>query len=154
LEFLLASPKLLEFPYYRPYGAVVGQQPRMFVNFRNPFPDPIPWSVGETEVLVTVDSGADVTQLPPHFAERLSVDLNRLTEQKIGTVGRHRIRVYERVSLRAYLCGEWILLPVRFQVEAGGSPVLGRAGVFETLQIAFVERDKVIYGGRPAPPAR
>jgi hypothetical protein len=109
------------------------------------------WSV-ETQVLVTVDSGADVTLLPPQFAERLGVDLRLLKKEDTGSVERgRRIPVYEKVSLRAYLCEDWISLPVKFYVNDNGAAVLGRAGAFEELQIAFVERDKIIYASRLAP---
>ncbi len=123
----------------------------MLVRFRNPSPPSGSWPV-ETEVLVTVDSGADVTLLPPAFAERLSVNLGDLTEGNVGSIGAP-VRAYEAVRLRAELCGEWIGLPVRFYVEEGKA-VLGRAGAFEAFQLAFVERDKIIYASRVKRPGR
>jgi len=50
--------------------------------------------------------------------------------------------------LRAYLCEDWVELPVRFYVNNNRTAVLGREGAFDVLQIAFVERDKVIYASR------
>jgi hypothetical protein len=92
-----------------------------------------------------------VTLLPPQFADRLGVELSRLKRETTGTVERSRgIPVYQKVPLLAYLCEEWISLPVRFYVNDDGAAVMGRAGAFEELQIAFVERDKVIYASRLA----
>jgi hypothetical protein len=147
LELPLAKNKRLDFSFYRSYRAIStgGQPPQMFVRFRNPSPRPSAWSV-ETGVLVTIDSGADITLLPPQAAERLGVELESLKKETIGSIERGRgIPVYQRVRLRAFLCEDWIELPVRFYVQDQGSAVLGRAGAFEKLQIAFVDRDKVIY---------
>jgi len=120
----------------------------MLVRFSNPSPMPRAWSV-ETGVLVTIDSGADTTLLPPQSAERLGVDLESLKKETVGSVERGRgVEVYQKVQLFAYLCEQWIGLPVRFYVSDQGRAVLGRAGAFEQLQIAFVERDKVIYASR------
>jgi len=112
---------------------------------------PSAWSA-RTQVLVTVDSGADFTHLPPQAAERLGVDLGSLRKEITGTVEKgRRVAVYEKVWLLAYLCEEWIDLPVKFYVDDMGAAVLGRAGAFEELQIAFIEREKVIYASRLAP---
>jgi hypothetical protein len=59
-----------------------------------------------------------------------------------------RVLVYEKIWLSAYLCEDWIKLPVEFYVTDSGAAVLGREGAFEELQIAFVERDKIIYASR------
>lgn len=112
---------------------------------------PSTWS-SRTQVLVTVDSGADFTHLPAQFADRLGVELGHLKKEYTGTVEKgRRVAVYEKVPLLAYLCDEWIDLPVKFFVEDIGTAVLGRAGAFEELQIAFLEREKVIYASRRSP---
>lgn len=120
----------------------------MSVRFRNPrFSPGLP--PFETQVWVTVDSGADVTLIPPQFAEDLGVDLGSLKQRTTGSIERGRsVRVYEAVELLAYLCEEWIPLPVKFYVREKGAAVLGRAGAFEELQIAFVDNRKIMYASR------
>lgn len=117
----------------------------MLVKFRNDSAPPSAWRV-TTEVLLTVDSGADVTLLPPQFAEHMSVDLSGLRTGNVGSIGAP-VCAYEAVRLHAYLCREWIPLPVRFYVKSGAA-VLGRAGAFEAFRLAFVEQDKIIYASR------
>lgn len=138
----LERPIALEFAHRRSYGDL--GSPRMIVEFRSHDSDNV--YLGRTIVMVTVDSGADVTMLPGRFATPLRVPLESLPQTSIRGAAGVRVPCYAPVDLEARLCGRWVKVPVRFfagEDRTGG--LLGRAGAFESMRLAFVHGESVMY---------
>ncbi len=102
--------------------------------------------LGRATVLVTIDSGADVTVISNRYAAELHVDLEQLkpTRSMRGAGGTH-YPVYQKTWLEAHLCGKWIRLPVLFYANDTPRGLLGRAGAFEAIRIAFVHGRQVMF---------
>ncbi len=123
----------------------------MCVEFRSHGPAPRNELLGSALVLVTVDSGSDVTMLPRRFAVPLRITLEDDKVNTIAGAGGSLVECYPRVELEARLCGEWVRLPVRFfasESRTGG--LLGRAGAFEALRILFDDARATMYAATPA----
>lgn len=109
----------------------------MMTNFRNL--DPVSRRlVGSTRIALLVDSGADMSSLPDSHALGLGVRLSTLPEIDVeGAGGIERRRGPH--WLTAELCGRWVPIPVTFfPVSSKHVAVLGRAGAFEAMNVAFV----------------
>jgi hypothetical protein len=140
----LASAASLTFTHNRSYPRLAS--PRMVVEFRSRGPAPRNEFLGRTPALVLVDSGSDVTMLPRRFARPLRISLNEGMVETISGAGGAPVRCFPRVELEVRLCGRWVRLPVRFfasETPKGG--LLGRAGAFEALRIAFDHSQALMY---------
>jgi Aspartyl protease len=141
----LPSPISMDFDHHRPYGGT-GGAPRTLVKFRNPALASESTLLGHTTVLVTVDSGADVTMLPKRYAAPLHIDLTQYLPLRSTTgAGGIRVPCYQKTWLEASLCGRWIRLPVVFFAGENTRGLLGRAGAFEALNLTFVHGQKTMY---------
>jgi hypothetical protein len=141
----LAKTAFLGFDHHRPYGGA-GGAPRMVVEFRSVNPAAGNALSGRAQVLVTVDSGSDVTMLPWRYAAPLRIPLDDSARTAISGAGGARVPCYGKEWLEAQLCGQWVRLPVRFFAEAERtSGLLGRAGAFDALRLAFVHGQQLIY---------
>jgi hypothetical protein len=102
--------------------------------------------LGHALVLVIVDSGSEVTMLPRRFAVPLRVGLDGMVPTTIRGAGGVSVPCYPHVDLQARLCGEWVTLAVRFFATADrANGLLGRAGAFEKLTLAFVHGERLMY---------
>lgn len=141
----------LEFDHLRPYRSV-GGVPRLVVDFRSL--DRAAGNVlrGQASVLVIVDSGSDVTMLPKRYAAPLRIDLDNRARTSITGAGGTSVPCYGREWLEAQLCGQWVRLPVRFFAEEGRTgALLGRAGAFDALRLAFIHGQKLMYAALADP---
>lgn len=92
-----------------------------------------------------VDSGADLTMIDSSYAVRLGIDLSScpiIPIQGVGgsTQGR-------QATIKMLLCGQWLNVPVVF--SANQEPqLLGRAGVFDNLLVAFAHGMKTFLAGK------
>lgn len=96
---------------------------------------------------VLVDSGADTTMLDGGLAATLGIDLNdpRLPKGTVGGVGKGGVDV-TRANVRMSLCGRWLTVPADFTHEPIQHPqLLGRAGAFEGLLVAFVHGQTTMF---------
>jgi hypothetical protein len=141
----MPGPTFLGFDHHRPYGSI-GGVPRLVVDFRSFDPAARNVLLGHASVLVTVDSGSDVTMLPRRFAAPLRISLDDSTKTAIPGAGGARVPCYRREWLEAQLCGQWVRLPVRFFAEEQRTgALLGRAGAFDALRLAFVHGQMLMY---------
>lgn len=141
----LDPPEALTFDHLRAYSGI-GGVPQAAVVFRNPAPEFRGTIFGQATVLVTIDSGADVTVLSNKHAASLHVDLEQLKPTRsMRGAGGTLYPVYQRTWLEALLCGNWIRLPVLFYANDTPRGLLGRAGAFEAIRIAFVHGRQVMY---------
>lgn len=92
-----------------------------------------------TEVLI--DSGADLTMLDAGLAVTLGVNLATMPPYQVGGVGGAVIGRLYRLWLE--ICGRWILAPVVFAPNRSPQ-LLGRAAVFEQIDLAFMHRESLI----------
>lgn len=99
--------------------------------------------VGQLRTVVLVDSGADITHLNAELAPRLGLDLQSLPTVWVRGVGGTRVETRE-ADVLAHLCGRWVRMPVLFQED--GRNLLGRAGAFEAINIAFIHSSTVMLG--------
>jgi hypothetical protein len=140
----LSAAVTLEFDHHRVYRSL--GSPRMLVEFRSLDPASGNSLLGRASVLVVVDSGASVTMLPKRYAAPLRVNLDDNAKTTIPGAGGAPVPCYEKVWLEALLCGHWVRLPVRFFVEeAQTGGLLGRAGAFDAMQLAFVHGQQLMY---------
>jgi hypothetical protein len=116
----------------------------MLVDFRAP-DSGNDW-MWQVQVLVIVDSGTGVTMLPKRFAAPLRIDLAQLGLRTVLGPDDKRIPCYNKVWLEALLCGEWIRLPVLFFAGDEKHALLGRAGAFDALKLAFIQSQRIMYG--------
>ena len=141
----LGRPEALTFDHLRAYSGT-GAAPRATVVFRNPAPELTGTILGRATVLVTIDSGADVTVISNRHAASLHIDLEQLKPTRsMEGAGGTRYPVYRKIWLEALLCGNWIRLPVLFYANDTPRGLLGRAGAFEAMRIAFVHGRQVMY---------
>jgi hypothetical protein len=117
----------------------------MLVTFGYPATGTADTHMGEASVLVVVDSGADVTMLPKRFAAPLHVDLTSLGPREINVAGGLKVGCYNKVWVDAFLCGEWVGLPIVFFAGDEKDALLGRAGAFDALRLAFLHGPRVLY---------
>jgi len=136
----------MSFSYLRRYELTQRHRPQIMVDFRRHDPESgRAVSPMTARANVVVDSGTDVTLLPERYAGGLGIDdITALDEEPIfGISG--EITCYGRVHLDAYLCGNWVDVPVYFYRSDKRVGLLGRAGAFDALQIAFVNRRWLLY---------
>ena len=96
--------------------------------------------------LVLVDSGADVTMLDGGLAATLGLDLSQpeFPRTTVGGVGQGGVPV-ALATVKMELCGRWIDVPVNFTLQPIQHPqLLGRAGAFDALLVAFVHRQTAV----------
>lgn len=141
----LDRPEALTFDHRHAYLGI-DAAPQMLVTFRNPDPQLRGTMFGFATVLVTIDSGADVTIISNRHAAPLRVELEKLKPTRpMGGAGGTSYPVYRKVWLEALLCGNWIRLPVVFYANDTPRGLLGRAGAFHAMRIAFVHGRQVMY---------
>ncbi len=97
------------------------------------------------EVWMIIDSGADYTLLPIHFAERLKIDLKKECQLfKTAGIGGEE-KVYLKKNLRVKI-GEWErVVPVGFLNKENIPPLLGRQGFLETFEVLFSSNHTVNF---------
>jgi hypothetical protein len=143
--YRLDRSEALTFDHLRAYSGT-GGRPQTTVTFRNPAPELDGTTLARATVLVTIDSGADITVISYKHAASLHVNLEELkpTRTMVGAGGTS-YPVYQKVWLEALLCGNWIRLPVLFYANETPRGLLGRAGAFAAIRIAFVHGRQVMY---------
>ena len=147
----LQRPARLSFDHQRTYPTVDGV-PRLQVDFRSFDPSAGKMLRGQASVVVIVDSGAAVTMLPWRFAAQLRIPLDDLPKTTIRGAGGAEVPCYGKVQLEAQLCGQWVELPVRFFAgDERKHALLGRAGAFEALHLAFIHGRRLMYAATAGP---
>lgn len=154
----LDRPEALTFDHLRAYSGI-GGVPQATVTFRNPAPELSGTMLCRATVLVTIDSAADVTVISNKHAAPLHIDLEKLKPTcPMKGAGGTSFPVYQKTWLEAFLCGNWIRLPVVFYANDTPRGLLGRAGAFGAMRIAFVHGRQVMYAapddGTQLPPTR
>jgi Aspartyl protease len=143
--YRLDRSRALTFDHLRAYSGI-GGRPQATVTFRNPAPELSGTTLARASVLVTIDSGADITVISNKHAAALHVDLETLKPTRtMGGAGGTSYPVYQKTWLEALLCGNWVPLPVLFYANDTPRGLLGRAGAFEAIRIAFVHGRQVMY---------
>ena len=144
----LSRSEAMTFDHSRVYSGI-GGVPQATVVFRNPAPELRGTMLGRATVLVTIDSGADVTVISNKYASPLHIDLEQFKPTRsMQGAGGTNYPVYQKIWLEAHLCGKWIRLPVFFYANDTPRGLLGRAGAFEAIRIAFVHGRQVMYAAQ------
>lgn len=94
---------------------------------------------------VMVDSGADYTILDERWAPRLGLDLASLPDAEMTGIGGVKVPGRVRYNVLIGLCGIWVPSTVIFQTKPQPQ-LLGRDGVFESLNIAFQHGTRRLLG--------
>jgi hypothetical protein len=103
--------------------------------------------LGAKSTNVLVDSGADLTMLNADLAVDLGLDIATMNEATVGGVG-GETTVYEPTTpVFASLCGEWTHIPMCFEVGRDMN-LLGRAGAFDSMCLAFLHNGAVMLACR------
>ena len=139
---LLPSPATMSFSHAARYSPAAPRWPLAEVELAAVGPGGLLAGSPITTV-VLVDSGADITMLDEALASALGIDLAPIPAEMVGGVGGRTTA--RRHDVMIDMCGRWISAPVLF--SAGQRPqLLGRAGVFDRIDITFVHRLNVMLG--------
>jgi len=97
------------------------------------------------EVWMIVDTGADYTLLPKHFAERLKIDLKKECQlfKTAGIGGEEKVYLKKNVKVKL---GQWERnIPVGFLNKENIPPLLGRQGFLEVFEVLFSSNHTVNF---------
>jgi hypothetical protein len=140
---------VINLPFGFGFGYPSGGRPDLWVEFAAV--DALGQFVGQTATTCLLDSGADRTMLHVAYAAALGLDVTTMPEVDVGGVGPDAVKCREYTIL-SRLCGKWIVTPVWFTKHDVN--VIGRAGVFQELHLAFLHANAVVLGGiAPLAPA-
>ncbi|MGO9334148.1 MAG: hypothetical protein ACLQCU_08880 [Acidimicrobiales bacterium] len=139
----LAAPARLPFSHWADYSSDPSYHPIISAEFVATDLSGVQW-LGSASTNVMIDTGADITVLNADLAVDLGLSIRNMAELNDlqGLDGKFS-KTYEPLNpVYVILCGRTIPLPVRFQV--GRNPnLLGRAGLFNYLSLAFVPMRQV-----------
>jgi hypothetical protein len=143
----LAKPARLAFTHQHSYGAAPPRWPMLEVELAVTTPGGV--MVGRPiTTSVLVDSGADITMLDAALAPILGVDLRRCPVQQVQGVGPAPIQARQAI-VKMNLCGRWVNIPILFSPNLQPQ-LLGRAGVFDVVSIAFLHRRNMFLAAAAA----
>ena len=101
--------------------------------------------LGYHNVLVLVDSGADITMLNEDLAPIFGIDLTGSPQVQVFGIGGGTFA--RRHDMLVRLCSSWVRIPVLFE-KGRDVNLLGREGAFAALQIAFVHRHGLLVAAK------
>jgi hypothetical protein len=105
---------------------------------------------GSKSTNVLVDSGADLTMLNADLAADLGLDISGMRTETLIGIGGSTTGYFPNPAdtfVFANLCGQWTVIPICFEVNRDTN-LLGRAGAFEALNIAFVHSQSWMFAAR------
>lgn len=98
------------------------------------------------DVWMIVDSGADYTILPRHFAEKLRISLEKDCVKDITSgVGGEQVAYLCKFKVHAQIGSFERKVPLAFLDSDEVPPLLGRLGFLETFDTSFLKTHQVIF---------
>lgn len=120
------------------YGKI--SRPVAKVTFQSPnFPKAV-------DIWMIVDTGADFTVLPQHFAEKLRISLERdcIKDSTVGIGGEQSI-YFSKIRITAKIGNITRQVPLAFADSNEIPALMGRLGFLETFDTEFLKKHVVIF---------
>ena len=96
---------------------------------------------GTVEFEFLVDTGADLTTLPFHMAERLGINLKKCRRSRAGGIGGHSVKTWE-TAIQIGMGSNWIPISATVTEDDETPMLLGRIDILDTRFSLYFDSQK------------